>query len=167
LSEVRGPKLHIGIERESLIVAREMTDHRTNDRACVDLLLEQAGTEYTNELLADGGYDSHEVYHSLEEQNIKALIRPPAHAVISLETDPTLRDKTIEYIQKKGYWAWYNKNDFGRREKAENTFYRIKTIFGRKLMSRSWQNQDAETHLICCLLNKMTELGMPQTVTIN
>lgn len=159
-------KLHIGVEGEGLIVAREMTDHRTDDRVCVSPLLEQAGIEYVDELLADTGYDSHEIYHFLEDRDIKSLIRPPTHAVISSEINPTLRDQTIYYIKKKGYWAWYNKNDFGRREKVENTFYRIKTIFGRKLLSRSWANQNAETHLICCLLNKMTELGMPKTVKI-
>ncbi|AIL13929.1 hypothetical protein IM40_11410 (plasmid) [Candidatus Paracaedimonas acanthamoebae] len=52
----------------------------------------------------------------------------------------------------------------GRRNKVENTFYRLKTIFGRKLHSRNWNNQQAETHLICCLLNKMTQAGMPQSV---
>ena len=159
-------KLHIGVEGEGIIVARKMTDHRTDDRACVSSLLNQAGTGYIDELLADTGYDSHGIYHSLKNQGINLLILPPINAVISSETDPTLRDKTIDYIQKKGYWAWYNKNEFGRREKIENTFYRLKTIFGRKLLSRGWANQNAETHLICCLLNKMTELGMPKTVKI-
>jgi len=157
-------KLHIGIEGEGLIVAREMTDHRTDDRACVFSLLDQEEAEYTEEALMDGGYDSYEVYHYLEDKEIRPLIRPPAHAVVSSETAPTLRDQTIDYIQKKGYWVWYNKNDFGRREKAENTFYLLKTIFGRKLLSRSWRNQNVETHLICYLLNKMTKLGMPQSV---
>ena len=72
----------------------------------------------------------------------------------------------MEYIKKKGYWAWYTKTDYGRRNKIENTFYRLKTIFGRKILSRKWDNQDAETHLLCHLLNKMTEQGMPNTVKI-
>jgi len=67
-------------------------------------------------------------------------------------------------IKEKGYWAWYYKNNFGRRNKVENTFYRLKTIFGRKLHSRTLPNQDTESLLSCYLLNKMTNLGMPKSV---
>jgi hypothetical protein len=117
-------------------------------------------------VLADGGYDSHQIYQDLEKEMIKPLIPPPSKAIVSRSKVPTLRDKTVQYIKDKGYWAWYHKNDFGRRNKVENTFYRLKTIFGRKLPSRNSQNQDAESHLICHLLNQMTDLGMPKTVKI-
>jgi hypothetical protein len=63
----------------------------------------------------------------------------------------------------KRYHAWRVENNFGRRDKVENTFYRIKTIFGRKLKSRNWDNQIQESKLICNMLNKMTNLGMPKT----
>jgi len=52
-------KLHIGINDKGEIIAKEMTDHLTYDRALVDSLLHQGGTEHIDELLADGGYDSH------------------------------------------------------------------------------------------------------------
>jgi Transposase DDE domain len=157
-------KLHIGIEGQGLIVAREMTAHCTDDRACVNPLLDQADTNFIGEVLADSGYDSHKIYRDLAIHQIRPIIPPPINAVVSSEIHPSMRDQTIAYIEKKGYWAWYYKNNFGRRSKVENTFYRIKTIFGRKLLSRSWNNQNAETQLMCCLLNKMTQLGMPQTV---
>ncbi|OJW52763.1 MAG: hypothetical protein BGO67_04750 [Alphaproteobacteria bacterium 41-28] len=143
-----------------------MTDHRTDDRAWGSSLLNQGGINYIEELLADGGYDSHGIYHSLKAQSIKPLIPPLINVIISSVVDPTLKDQTIDYIQKKGYWAWYNKNNFGRRNKVENAFYRLKTIAWRKLLSRSLLNQNAETHLICCLLNKMTDLGMPWSIKI-
>ena len=78
-----------------------MTDHLTDDRTCVSFLLEQAGIEYIEELLADTGYDSHKIYHSLEKQDIKPLIPPPIHAAITSEILPTVRDQTIDYIKKK------------------------------------------------------------------
>jgi hypothetical protein len=58
------------------------------------------------------------------------------------------------------------KNDVGRRNQVENTFYRLKTIFGRKLLFRTIPNQDAESAFLCTILNKMTELGMPKSVKI-
>ena len=132
-------KLHIGIDGQGFIVAREMTTHLTDDRSCIPSLLTQAKAENAHDLLADGGYDSHAVYHCLKEKNIKPVIPPPKHAAISSVTS-TLRDHTVEYIKKKGYWAWYTKTDYGRRNRVENTFYRLKTIFGMKIISRKWDN---------------------------
>jgi hypothetical protein len=159
-------KLHIGIGKDGHIVSRVLTDHRTDDRTCVGSLLEPVDTQFISEVLADGGYDSHQIYRDLEKEMIKSLISPPSKAVVSCSGVPTLRDKAVQYIKDKGYWAWYHKNDFGRRNKVENTFYRLKTIFGRKLSSRNPQNQDAESLLICHLLNQMTDLGMLKTVKI-
>lgn len=159
-------KLHIGVEKEGYIVSRVLTDHRTDDRTCVKPLLEPLNSQFISDLLADGGYDSHQIYRDLEKWTIKLLIPPPRKAVVSCSEVATLRDKTVQYIKDKGYWAWYHKNDFGRRNKVENTFYRLKTIFGRKLASRNPKNQDAESLLICHLLNQMTNLGMPKTVKI-
>jgi transposase len=157
-------KLHIGVGKQGIIVAREMTNHLTDDRACVPSLLNQAGAQDVGDLLADRGYDSHQIHNYLANKKIKPIIPPPRHAVILSANNPSLRNQTIDYIKKKGYWAWCNKNDYGRRNKVENTFYRLKTIFGRKILSRNWSNQNAETQLICHLLNKMTELGIPKTV---
>ena len=157
-------KLHIGVEKGGLIVARVLTDHHTDDRACAPSIVDQSNASYITDFLADGGYDSHTIYQTLEDKNIRSFIPPLSQAVIHSETNPSKRDKAVKYIKEKGYWAWYYKNNFGRRNKVENTFYRLKTIFGRKLSSRILPNQDAESHIFCCMLNKMTSLSMPKSV---
>lgn len=159
-------KLHVGVEKGGRIVTRVLTDHRTDDRACVKPLLDSLDSQYISELLADGGYDSHQIYQDLEKDNIKPLIPPSCKAVVVNDQEPNLRDKTVQTIKDKGYWSWHYKTDFGRRNKVENTFYRLKTIFGRKLTFRNPKNQDAESLLICHLLNQMTNLGMPKTIKI-
>jgi transposase len=157
-------KLHIGVEKGGYIVARVLTDHHTDDRTCVSSLINQSNAYQVTDMLADGGYDSHQIYKTLEEQNIDPFIPPPNQAVVHFKTNQSKRDKAVKYIKEKGYWAWYYKNDFGRRNKVENTFYRLKTIFGRKLHLRTLQTQDAQSHLLCYMLNKMTSLGMPKSV---
>ncbi len=159
-------KLHIGVEAGGYIVARVLTHHHTDDRACVDAILDQSNSAYITEMLADGGYDSHKIYKELEKKKINPVIPPPSQAVVDNATNPSTRDKAVKYIQEKGYWAWYYKNDVGRRNRVENTFYRLKTIFGRKLHSRTIPNQDVESQFLCTMLNKMTELGMPKSVKI-
>ncbi|KIE04201.1 hypothetical protein NF27_JC00080 [Candidatus Jidaibacter acanthamoeba] len=49
---------------------------------------------------------------------------------------------------------------------VENTIFRHKSTIGAKLKSRNWNNQDAETLLHCHILNKMTSLGMPQSLEL-
>ena len=142
-----------------------MTDHKTNDRQVANPIIESIGVENIDEVLADGGYDSLNIYSYLEQHGIITLIPPPPNArVHDKRNDLHQRNKTVQYIRDKGYHAWTNKNNFERRNRVENTFYRIKTIFGRQFMSRIWKNQDTESKLIATLLNQMTSLGMPKSV---
>ena len=161
-------KLHIGVDGKGLIQGLEMTDHKTNDLQMVKPLIEFIGPENIDEMLGDGGYEGHDVYGLLKEKNIRPLIPPRKRARIHEKREAlSERNATIQYIKEKGHSAWANKNDFGRRNRVENTFYRIKTIFGRQFMSRIWNNQEAESKLIACLLNQMTQLGMPISVKVS
>ena len=157
-------KLHIGINKDGLILSAVMTNHLTDDRQCVSNLIEQANPELVTEVIADAGYDSKAVHDILASKGIKAIIPPPAGSRVIKENAKTLRDQYCNYVQNKGIHAWYVKNNYRRREKVENTFYRYKTIIGRKLMSRKWENQQAEMHLSCLILNQVTKLGMPQYI---
>ena len=74
------------------------------------------------------------------------------------------RRKAVAYQCKKGYHAWRVKNKYGRREKVENTFFRFKTSFGSKLLSRDDKNMKNELTIKCQLLNKMFEIGKPISV---
>lgn len=157
-------KLHISVDSGGYIRSSLLTDHKTDDRSCASFLLDSSNRNQITEVLADSGYDSHQLYKEIANRRSYPLIPPSSRAVMSSPETPTLRDKAVAYIQKKGYEAWYHKNNFGRRERVENTFYRIKTIFGRKLLSRNIPNQQAEEKIICFLLNKMTSLGMPNSI---
>jgi len=45
----------------------------------------------------------------------------------------------------------------------ENTFYRYKTIFGKKLRARSEENREVESKIGCKILNLFFELGRPES----
>ena len=96
----------------------------------------------------------------LRKRNAKSTIRPPnAKIAIKAEELKSERDKSAEYQQDKGYQAWRVKNNYGRREKVENTFFRFKTAFGSKFLSRDDKNMENEMNIKCQLLNKMFEIG--------
>lgn len=70
-------KLHLGINKDGLIVSRVMTDHLTDDRSCLPDHLQQSDSTKVTEVIADTGYDGHETYTQLESAKIKPII-PPA-----------------------------------------------------------------------------------------
>jgi transposase len=161
-------KLHIAIDGKGFIRASEMTSHKVNDRGCFEPLIDAIGSASIDAALADTGYDSHKTYKVCEDRNIKTIIPPPKNAKKAYKNKENLkRNETISYIQEKGKHAWEHHNNYGRRNQVENTFYRLKTIFNRQLMSRTWKNQEAESRLICVLLNQMTSLGMPTTQKVS
>lgn len=44
--------------------------------------------------------------------------------------------------------------------------FRFKAVFGGKLWARTFDNQQVEAAIKCALLNKMTKLGMPDTLRV-
>lgn len=160
-------KIHIGVDGKGVIHASEMTTHKTDDRACFIPLIDNIGAECIEETLADSGYDSHSLYHECEKRGIIPLIPPPKTAMVSSRKEASPQRNTIvTYIKEKGLHAWKAKHNFGRRNRVENTFFRLKTLFGRSFFSRTWANQEKEFHLLCYLLNQMTFLGMPKSVKV-
>ena len=52
---------------------------------------------------------------------------------------------------------------YHRRSLAETTMYRYKTIFGGHLSARTIEHQIVEARIKCKILNKMTQLGKPES----
>ncbi|HBN21807.1 MAG TPA: hypothetical protein DD412_01030 [Holosporales bacterium] len=100
---------------------------------------------------------------------LNPIIQSFMRSVISLwhhvaKNPKTERQKEVTYKQEKGYHPWRVKNNYGRRERVENTFYRFKTSFGRQFLSRDENNRENELTIECHLLNKMFKIGKPISV---
>jgi transposase len=157
-------KLHIAVDEDGQIIANSMTDHNEDDRSQIEYLLTNIKTK---ELLGDPGYDGEVIYQWLRNQNVKPTIRPPnINFEIKKKDFETERDQNVSYQQTKGYQAWRVKNNYGRREKVENTFFRFKNAFGSKFLSRDDKNMKNELNIKCQLLNKMFEIGKPISTSI-
>jgi hypothetical protein len=155
-------KLHIAVDKNGRILVCITTSHHADDRSQIENLLKPLRTK---EFLGDPGYDGEEIYQFLIKQGIKPTIRPPNHKnKIKFHYDKTEREEAVDYQQSKGYQVWRVKNKYGRRERVENTFYRFKTSFGSKLLSRDENNMANELIIKCKLLNRMIEVGMPISV---
>ncbi len=55
---------------------------------------------------------------------------------------------------------------YHRQARVENAFFRYKSIIGEALRARTPGGQEAEAVLACNVLNRMTELGRPESCSI-
>ena len=76
------------------------------------------------------------------------------------------RDQTIARVQEVGRRQWKKEAGYHQQARAENAFFRYKAIIGDRLRARCEPGRVIEARLACNILNRMTALGRPASVTI-
>ena len=163
-------KLHIGFDAVSgRIVASILTDRDVDDASQVDPLLDQIA-EPVELFLGDGGYDRAGVYTTLDERHpdAKVIVPPRADAVLSAtaDTDPTQRDGHIQAIAGKGRMAWQRDSGYNERARVEGQFARWKQVIGDGLRFHSDEARATEVAIAAQVLNRMLDLGRPNSVRV-
>jgi hypothetical protein len=160
-------KLHIAMDANTgEILATVATSSNVSDKEVLPVLLEQI-TEEISQLTGDGGYDYADCYEAIAERKARAVI-PPRRTGRLHPQDERLRarDKNLRAIRRVGRKKWKKQSRYHRRSLVETAMMRIKTIFGSGLSSRRFQNQATEMRVRCAAMNKMTQLGMPESYAI-
>ena len=160
-------KLHLGVNAANgEIVAAAMTTHSISDGEMLPDLLSQI-PEPIEQISADGAYDTADCYEHIGEQGARAAIPPRRGARIwqhgNAGKPPLARDENLRAIRGKGRKRWKQEIGYHQRSLAENTMFRIKTLFGSRLNARLFESQTTETLIRCNALNRMTRLGMPDS----
>ena len=162
-------KIHIGVDRDTGdIVAVDLTAGSTPDAKRVPLLLGQIENELAS-FSGDGAYDQELVYEAVEQHSpdrkTRVIIPPKRGAVPDPKTATAMQDRNrhIRSIHRVGRREWYLRSGFTRRSRVENVFHRYKAILGREMKARTLAGQRVEARLGCRILNKMADLGMPQS----
>src|SRR3954465_1401842 len=163
-------KLHIGFDAVTgRIVAFILTDRDVDDASQVEPLLDQFA-EPVELFLGDGGYDRTDVYTALDERHPAAVIVTPprADAVLSAtaETEPTQRDRHIQTIAGKGRMAWQRDSGYNQRARVEGQFARWKQVIGDGLRFHSDEARATEVAIAAQVLNRMLDLGCPNSVRV-
>ena len=108
--------------------------------------------------------------NAIEARDARAGIPPRCVARIwqhGNSNDPPLaRDENLRCIRCVGRKRWKQACGYHRRSLAETTVFRVKTIFGNRVRSRSFEGQAAEMLIRCAALNRMTHLGMPDSYAV-
>ena len=166
-------KLHVGLDPHSgEIQAAVLTPNSVSDGEMVMPLLEQI-EQPIQRFAADGSYDKRKVYDYLHQNAPQAevLIPPRKNAHIwqhaNTKAERLARDENLRSIRRQGRKNWKQTSGYHVRSLAETAVFRLKTIFGGELSTRLIETQITQALIRCAALNRMTQLGMPQSYKVN
>ena len=157
-------KLHLGVDETGIIVAQILTNANADD-ATTGIALVDAVAGDVGALIGDTAYDTRPFYSSGGRKGAKVVVPPIKSARVGTPRCPA-RDRTVRRIRKVGRRQWKKESGYHRQARAENSFYRFKTILGDRMRSRGAEAQTVEARLACNILNRMTELGRPESYPI-
>jgi len=162
-------KLHLGTNPDNgEIQVAVLTENSTSDDAVVKEMLEQI-EQTILACAADGAYDKRRVYTALNHHSpeVEILIPPRKNARIwqhaNSKQERLQRDENLRYIRKHGRRQWKEDSGYHIRSLAETIMFRLKIFFGDKLSARLLQAQTTQALIRGLALNRMTQLGMPES----
>jgi hypothetical protein len=163
-------KLHLGVEESTKeIVAVELTGSRRHDSQPLPALLEQIA-DPIDQVSGDGAYDTRACSEAVLERGATPVFVPRRTAKQYNSTDPTgwraTRNGILQQIAVHGRATWRAMSGYTRQSIAENTMFRFKRLFGGQLWARGLATQRVEAVVKCATLNRITQLGMPETVRV-
>ena len=96
------------------------------------------------------------------------IVPPRSNAVPSesAETAPTQCDWHLAQIAERGRMGWQKASGYNCRALAEAAISRFKRVIGEALRSRTERRQASELAIAVTVLNRMLELGRPESVRI-
>jgi len=163
-------KLHIGMDADTgQIVAVALTTKEIDDGSEVGPLLDQVAASVAS-FTADGAYDQGGVSAVVAERHPDAaVIAPPRSTAVpseAAETAPTQRDRSLRFIAEHGRAAWRKASGYTTQARVEATIGRFKQVIGDGLRSRTDRRRATELDVAVHVLNRMLELGRPNSVRI-
>lgn len=154
------------------VVVRAMTSNNVNDdEAMVHMMGALEGVPL-GDVLGDGAYDTVDCREAVYDLGGKAVIPPDKNAKEQKRGRiPALkeRDEAIRRIQElgdEGRSLWKKEVGYHRRSRVETLMFRYKTILGERLTARRGWTQATEVSIKLDALNRITELGMPQSYKV-
>jgi IS5 family transposase len=160
-------KLHLAIDEatQEIVCCVVTTNAYADGEILTDLL--EGIDEPIESVKADGAYDHRACYTQLAKRGIKAIIPPRKGARIwvhgNCQAPPLARDQNLRAIREHGRKRWKQQSGYHQRSLSETGVYRLKTIFSDRLSARVFDGQATELFIRCAALNKMTQLGMPDS----
>jgi len=77
------------------------------------------------------------------------------------------RNDNLRAIHRLGRKTLKENSGCHVRSLAETTIFRFKTIFGDRLSARLLEGQNTQSSICCAALNRMPQLGMPESYIVS
>ena len=163
-------KLHLGVDADTgRIEAVELTGHEADDGSRAGSLLDQVASPVAS-FTGDGAYDREDVYGAVAERHPEAaVVVPPRRDAVpsdTAETEPTQRDRHLQLIAERGRLGWQKASGYNRRALTEAAVSRYERVIGDALRSRTDRRRATEAAIGVHVLNRMFELGRPESVRV-
>ena len=96
------------------------------------------------------------------------IVPPRVDAALSetAETAPTQRDRHIQAIKARRRMAWQKDSGYNVRARVESQIGRWKRVIGDALRFHTDEAQAAEVAITVEVLNRMLDLGRPNSVRV-
>ena len=163
-------KLHLGVDAGTgRIVASLLTTKDVDDGSQVGPLLDRIEDPLVS-FTGDGAYDQEDVTANIGSRHPDtAIIVPPRSTAVPSDTAeiaPTQRDRHLRDIAEHGRMAGQAASGYTRRARAETAISRLKRVIGDALRSHADERRATEVEVAIHVLNRMLELGRPNSVRI-
>lgn len=164
-------KLHLSVDENTHeIQALVLTEAGVDDAEAGKQLVNDTPGEI-EQVSGDGSYDKAKFYDVCTARRVKRITIPPRHdAKIwqhgNCKTAPLPRDQNLRRIRQVGRKRWKQEAGYHRRSLAETAVFRFKIIFGNMLSTRTLPRQITEARIKAAALNRMTQLGMPDSYRV-
>ena len=158
------------MDAQGFIVASELTDSGVDDASAGVGMIERIEAT-VDRFTADGAYDTRAIYEALGavgDAGPTIVIPPRRTASPSRPKEHVLtqRDAAIRRIAEVGRRQWRKEAGAHQQAHAENGMSRYKRIIGDRLRAKTPDAQTREAKIAVNVLNRMTELGMPESSRI-
>ncbi len=163
-------KLHIGVDGDGFVVAEALTEDKKDDAAVLPERLAQIDGQIRR-FTGDGAYDRKSVYDQIGTagiEDVTVVVPPRRPAAVSRNASGTWaqRNQHLERIAEVGRQAWQKEVRYRQQARVEGTFRRYKRTLGDRLRARGSEAQKREAAIGCVVLNRMLELGSPESYAI-
>ncbi len=163
-------KLHIGVDDEGFIVAAKLTASSGDDASTLPALLDQIEAPIRR-FTADGAYEHRSIYDRVgaaDTEDVVIVIPPRRSAVSAGPTDGpwAQREAALQRIRRVGRREWQKESGYRQQARVENGFFRYKSVLGGGLKARNSIAQTREAMIGCHILNRMAELGRPESYAV-
>ena len=159
-------KLHLGVDRSGVIVARALTEASVDD-ATTGITLIEAVDGALGRVTADAACDTVGFYEAAGARGATVVVPPTSTAHVSRHGPrSSARGHTILAVKEIGRRRWKQTSGYHGQARVENAFFRYKSIIGDGLRACSPAGRGTEVVLACNILNQMTGLGRPMSYRI-